>query len=314
LSFLAPKINSDETGFRPLDIALISYILFELAIVLLFMTGHSGWIFFFGFYIAAGCLAFMVSMVPMRGSWRLLRLIYPVVIMTLLYEALNFQIFLIQHHSFDNQIFSLEMAIFGFDISFAAQRYMEIWLNEIMNLIYISYYLFIPVAILILAIRRLWDSLEKMVLSASLTFFACYIIFLLYPVFGPRYYLESIYYLPMIGPVFTPLAQKIVNSGGLYGGAMPSSHCAVALVAVWFLFRKLKYTRVLLLALYIMLCVSTVYGRYHYISDVFAGIIIGFFGIALGSIWQSRFLRQRLPDLTSVDTAPDKAIQVEVED
>jgi membrane-associated phospholipid phosphatase len=314
LSFLAPKINRDEAGFRPLDIALISYILFELAIVLLFMTGRPGWIFFFGFYIAAGCLAFMVSMNPMRGSWRLLRLIYPIIIMILLYEALNFQIYLIQHHSFDNQIYTMETAIFGFDISFAAQRYMEIWLNEVMNFLYIFYYLFIPVAIFILAKRRLWNSLEKMILSACLTFFACYIIFLFYPVVGPRYYLASIYYLPMIGPIFTPLAQKIVNSGGLHGGAMPSSHCAVALVAVWFLFRELKYTRVFLLSLYIMLCVSTIYGRYHYVSDVFAGIIIGFLGIALGSLWQTRFLKRQSADLVSVDTAPDKAVQVEVED
>ncbi len=72
-------------------------------------------------------------------------------------------------------------------------------------------------------------------LTTCLTFFISYVIFLIYPVVGPRIYLDDIFYLPLVGPYFTPLAQKIVTKGGLFGGAMPSSHCAVALVAVWYL-------------------------------------------------------------------------------
>jgi membrane-associated phospholipid phosphatase len=31
------------------------------------------------------------------------------------------------------------------------------------------------------------------------------------------------------------------------------------------------------------MCISTVYGRYHYIADVLAGIIVGALGFAVGS-------------------------------
>jgi membrane-associated phospholipid phosphatase len=31
------------------------------------------------------------------------------------------------------------------------------------------------------------------------------------------------------------------------------------------------------------MCVSTVYGRYHYIADVLAGIAVGAIGLAAGS-------------------------------
>jgi membrane-associated phospholipid phosphatase len=37
------------------------------------------------------------------------------------------------------------------------------------------------------------------------------------------------------------------------------------------------------LPFFVSMCVSTVYGRYHYIADVLAGIVVGALGFAAGS-------------------------------
>ena len=42
-----------------------------------------------------------------------------------------------------------------------------------------------------------------------------------------------------------------------------------------------------MLPLVLCMCVSTVYGRYHYVVDVFAGMITGTLGYAIGS-WLMR--------------------------
>ncbi len=131
--------------------------------------------------------------------------------------------------------------------------------------------------------------MERLTLTISISFYVSYIIFVFYPIVGPRFYLQEIYYLPIIGPYITPLAERIVQKAGLYGGAMPSSHCAVALAAVAIVaaeFRRLRFVSICLL---ILLCLSTVYGRYHYFSDVAAGLVLGWLSLVMGNRWQSKY-------------------------
>jgi membrane-associated phospholipid phosphatase len=176
-----------------------------------------------------------------------------------------------------------------------------------------SYYLILPSATFLLIVYRKWETLERMALSVSATFYVCYLIFVLYPVVGPRIYLESIYYLPFDGPVITPLVKEIVSRGGLHGGAMPSSHCAVALIIIWNLskeFRSLTFPLTILLT---MLCISTVYGRFHYLSDVVVGLLLGIIMLALVSIWHRRFLIREDSTAPPVDSTIEKAVEVNVE-
>jgi membrane-associated phospholipid phosphatase len=66
------------------------------------------------------------------------------------------------------------------------------------------------------------------------------------------------------------------------GAAFPSSHVAVALCTLFFSFRYLRRVRYLHLVAAILLCVSTVYGRYHYVLDVVAGIAVAALLVPLG--------------------------------
>jgi membrane-associated phospholipid phosphatase len=221
--------------------------------------------------------------------WKALRLIYPLFFFTFFYEAVGPQVFLIFDRPFDGQIVALEKMIFGADPAFALQRYLEIWLNELMNAGYISYYLMLPVSAIILLLKKRWDGLERLVLTSAVTFYVCYLIFIFYPVTGPRFFLSDQYYLPIIGPFFTPLTEFVLNAGGLFGAAMPSSHCAVALVALWILTREVPKTTIPSFVMLTLLCASTVYGRYHYISDVFAGLLIGAIWLRVADLWQRKF-------------------------
>jgi membrane-associated phospholipid phosphatase len=57
------------------------------------------------------------------------------------------------------------------------------------------------------------------------------------------------------------------------GAAFPSSHVAVALCTLYFSFRYLRAIRWVHLVMALLLCASTVYGRYHYVVDVVAGAL-----------------------------------------
>ena len=57
------------------------------------------------------------------------------------------------------------------------------------------------------------------------------------------------------------------------GSAFPSSHVAIAVVTWWFSARYLPRIRHVHFVMVVLLCLSTMYGRYHYALDVVAGIL-----------------------------------------
>lgn len=281
---------------RPIDIATGLYVLLEIILLLVFMTGKPDWQFLLFFYLAAlGVVALMVLLNFEEAApfWRIIRIIYPLFLFTLFYEAVGPQIFMIFDTPFDSQVVGLEKMIFGADPAFTIQLHIEIWLNELMSFGYFSYYLMLPGVAIILLIKRRFRSLERMVLAAAVAFYVCYLIFIFYPVVGPRFYLADYYYLPLIGPFFTPLTQRILAAGGLLGGAMPSSHCAVALVALWTLAGEVRKAAVPAMLLLALLCVGTIYGRCHYVSDVAAGLLMGTIVLWITGSWQHRFFSGR---------------------
>jgi membrane-associated phospholipid phosphatase len=82
---------------------------------------------------------------------------------------------------------------------------------------------------------------------------------------------------PLRGGVFSSAAEYIRAHIHGDGGSIPSPHCAVATV-MWFM--SLKYTRRgfwLLAPVILSLYVSTVYGRFLYLSDMVIGIAAAVF-------------------------------------
>jgi len=260
------------------------------------MGGKPGWFYMFLFYISAACIVFLMAAFPFDESSsfvRAIRVAYPMILFVFFYRAVGPQLFIVFDKPFDWMVHNFELIIFGIDPAFAIQRYIDIWINEIMNFGYFSFYLLLPVTILIFVFLKKWKSLEITILSSAIAFYLSYILFIFYPVTGPRFYLSDIYYLPIIGPFFTPLAKGVVEFGGHYGAAMPSSHCAIALIVAWRVGRDIRKLMIPAVLVSLVLCLSTVYNRFHYLTDVIAGLIIGVLGIWISSHWYDGFLKRK---------------------
>src|SRR5256885_17148599 len=103
-----------------------------------------------------------------------------------------------------------------------------------------------------------------------ITFYLCYVVFLFFPVAGPRYAFDLAHNTAtQTWPArFT---QWLLDRGDSWGAAFPSSHVAAAVVAA---ICALRYWRALGLALVpptVGLVVSVVYGQFHYAVDAVAG-------------------------------------------
>jgi len=162
-------------------------------------------------------------------------------------------------------------------------------LSEVFYASYFSYYLMIGGVGLALFVRDRHQFFHY-ISVVSFVFYLCYVVYIILPIIGPRVFLQPIngYTLPAAIQRMTPsdtypaAVQKGLCfrlMGLIYdvfespGAALPSSHVAVAICTVYFSFRYLRPIRYPHLILAILLCLSTLYCRYHYAVDVVAGLI-----------------------------------------
>jgi membrane-associated phospholipid phosphatase len=163
------------------------------------------------------------------------------------------------------------------------------WSN-LMHAAYLSYYAILAGApgVLWLAGRR--EAARRTLLLMMSTFYVCYLIFLLFPVAGPRY----LFPLADNEAAAAPLAvftHRLVAGGSAWGTAFPSSHVAVAVVAAWCSWTVLRPLGAVLIPAAILLALGTVYGQFHYAVDALAGAVLGALvlaGARLGSRGEAR--------------------------
>jgi membrane-associated phospholipid phosphatase len=124
------------------------------------------------------------------------------------------------------------------------------------------------------------DGARRTIALSVAAFYLCYVVFLVFPVAGPRYL------FPPAETAATAVAParlaRLLEAGSAWGTAFPSSHVAVAVVASAIAWREWHRFGALLVTLAALLCLGTVYGQFHYAVDAVAGIAVAaavlFFG------------------------------------
>lgn len=205
---------------------------------------------------------------------RFIRVLYLPIMMTYFYEETSLFLHLFQQGWFDHQIIALERAILGGSPTLLIQPWQTPLLNEWMMLGYFSYYFLVGAVPLVLFIQYREREAAQVVWAQALAFFISYIGFIVYPVQGPRFEFAGVYEQPLAGYVFVPLVDKIIKTAAIHGGCMPSSHVAAALVSLFYLCKIKPRIGIIGIPLVATLCLATVYGRFHYLSDVVVGVLV----------------------------------------
>ena len=175
------------------------------------------------------------------------------------------------------------------------------WLtvSELFYISYFSYYIMIAGVGIALFLRSRQQFFHY-VSVVSFLFYVCYLIYIVLPVIGSRAFFRQVdgYSLPAVTQqlAVTDAYPEAVQAGPFFnimkwvyrmfeapGAALPSSHVAVALCTVFFSFRYLRRIRYLHLTVAFLLCLSTVYCRYHYVVDVLAGLATAAVVIPIGN-------------------------------
>jgi membrane-associated phospholipid phosphatase len=254
---------------------------------------------------------------PFNRGLDLLRHFYPVLLFICFYRETGELNHLFVSGFLDPYFIRLEARIFGFQPSLGFMDLLPYpMVSEIFYAAYFSYYLMIVGVGLALFFRNRGQFFHY-VSVISFLLYVCYLIYIFLPVIGPRIFFSELvdYQLPAdVRPLVAPAFPAAVKAGPVFhimawiyyafeapGAAFPSSHVAAAICTVWFSFLYLRPIRWPHLALAVLLCLATVYCRYHYVVDVVAGSLAAVVLIPLGNRlyfkfrtrpWPGRPLRQ----------------------
>jgi membrane-associated phospholipid phosphatase len=270
------------------DWIIISYCLLMLFLILVLGRPLSDYVDELAFYGSAAVMAYLIMKYvdASRGRWHaLVRLLYPAALFIFFYRTTGGLMFLLTDQFLDWQVVTFEKMILGANPTlYFDNRLLNVWTNEILSLCYFAYYPMLPVFLITVFVKKHYRIIREFTAAACLTFFICYLLFSLYPVEGPRWYFADLYANSIEGPVFRPLVDFVMTHGAVRGGAMPSSHTGVALVVMLVCFRYYRPAGWALLPVVAGLALGTVWGRFHYASDVVVGAAIGIFSLAL--VWK----------------------------
>ena len=205
-----------------------------------------------------------------------IRLLYPAMLFTFFYEQTGHLMQLFSPEFLDGQLTEFEKAILGVNPTiWLDKNLINVWITEILMFCYGSYYLMILFFFIPVFLLKRYDIIRMSLTAICPTFFISYLLFMLYPIEGPRYFFANQFTTVISGPVFRPFVDLVISEGAVHGGCMPSSHVAVALVIMIFCLKYFRKIGIVLVPINIGLTLGTVYGRFHYVSDVIVGAVIG---------------------------------------
>lgn len=148
-------------------------------------------------------------------------------------------------------------------------------LNDFMQFCYMTYFLFLVLLPGLLYFQKQRAAFWTVMTSTALAHYTVYVIAVLFPIESPYFALASVNTKPLAGGPFTATIELVEHFGRVHGAAFPSAHVAGSIVAIWAAQRYKPWLFRVCLPFFVGMCVATVYGRYHYVADVLAGIAVG---------------------------------------
>jgi membrane-associated phospholipid phosphatase len=282
-------------------------------VALLIVAFHGAAVPFWPWLVAAhaagiGSVHVLIQTQARRPANRVLdflRHFYPVLLYVGFYRETGELNHMLTSDYLDPVCIRFDEMIFGAQPSLTFMQSLPHWpVSEMFYAAYFSYYVMIAGVGLALYLRDR-RQFAHYVSVVSFVFYVCYLVYIFTPVMGPRIFHRVIngYTLPLeVQPEVVPEFPAAVQAGPFFkimawiydtfeapGAAFPSSHVAVAITTAWFSFRYLRRIRHPHLVMVVLLCLSTVYCRYHYAVDVMAGVATAALLLPLGNWLYQRF-------------------------
>ncbi len=272
----AGRIVFAKAGLMATDALILATLALFIALALLFRNRVDGW----GLLVARSLVVFVAVLASAALARRirvpfgrfLLRTATVTLSFAYLFETVAGLQMILHGRFLDDVVLAFEQRLFGVQPTVWLERFMRPALTEWLMFCYVVYLPLYPVLCAILWVRRGEAAVEEYFFILGLTNVLCDVGFILFPVAGPLYSIPGQYSVPLDGWVFTWAGELIRSRAHFAGGSIPSPHAAVATVMWMMTWKHYRPAFWALSPVILSLYISTVYCRYHYLTDLVAGI------------------------------------------
>jgi membrane-associated phospholipid phosphatase len=212
---------------------------------------------------------------------------YPVPMIFFIFKEVHAVIQSLIRNDWDDVLIGIDRIIFGGDPTTWFAKFSAPALTEILQIAYASYY-FIMLAVGIeLYLKNENQKFSFAIFVIVYGFVLSYFGYMAFPAVGPRFTLHNFYTInyDLPGLWLTNIIRDIINMGESISkgtsnaiviaqrDVFPSGHTQMTIISMTLAHRYKLRTRKILYTFGILLIISTVYLRYHYVIDVLGGIV-----------------------------------------
>jgi membrane-associated phospholipid phosphatase len=268
----APLIGWLTVNLNATDRITILYNFILVIFTLVFRVEIAAYAYHLAFNLSVILIVLLLSFRRKSLSVRTVSQWYPLVLYGLLYYQTGLINRVVVPQFLDGFFMNLDVWIFGkFPAFFLRGKQGNVFLDEFFHFFYFSYYLIIPLTVILL-FRKEVKLFERFVFQLSSLFYLCFVIFIFLPVEGPITLRNEYYHQ---GGLFQTMVDFIYTGGENPGAAFPSSHVAVTFLVAWWGSTHFKRMKIPYWLTFLFLSIATVYCMFHYVVDVMGGLLLG---------------------------------------
>jgi membrane-associated phospholipid phosphatase len=214
--------------------------------------------------------------------WHFWRHWYPHLFFLFCFEELGVLVHLVSPRWQDAKLIAFDYWLTGVHPTIWLEQFATPGRNEFMQFAYLTYFVYLVVLGGILYYREDWHGYWSVMTYSGVAYAIGYVIAIFFPIESPWFAMASSWHGPLRGGAFTAVINFIEHYGRVRGAAFPSEHVAGSFAALWGAWRHRRWLFWVMLPLVLCMCISTVWGRYHYVADIFGGMVTGTLGFVIG--------------------------------
>ena len=217
-----------------------------------------------------------------ESFWHFWRHWYPHLFFLFCFEELSVLVHLISPQWQDSKLMAFDRWFTGVNPTLWLDQFATPARNDFMQFAYLTYFIYLLTLGLILYYRRDWYAYWSVMTYSAVAYVIGYVIAISFPIESPWFSMANLWHSDLQGGPFTATIVVIEHFGRVHGAAFPSEHVAGSVAALLGAWCHRRWVFWVMLPLVLCMCISTIWGRYHYVADVLGGIVTGTLGYWIG--------------------------------
>jgi membrane-associated phospholipid phosphatase len=216
---------------------------------------------------------------------------FPFLLLSACYYSLYSNLIMkVNPHPADAFLSKIDASILGTQASFLLQPWINPRLTDFLNLVYFSHVLLFPGVALYFYLKKERQAFRRIMMGYLAIILMGITSYLLLPAAGPEKFFASQYTRNLQGEAFSRGVDYIINAGRVAYDCFPSLHVGIPLLLSFYLRDYRRKVFMPMLVYVALMCLATIYLRYHYLIDVIAA-----FAYAPAAYFLNDFLLRRWP-------------------